>query len=64
MATPPLPYGNAGPGNRTCGNTVEGGPLRVLKVVFDPIGVLGVDSAPVQGPCEALQGLKSSKKPA
>lgn len=30
--------------------TVEGGIFEVLKVVFDPVGVLGVDSAPAQGP--------------
>lgn len=36
------------------------GTLLVLRVVFDLVGVLGVDSAPTK----ALWGLGSRKKPA
>ena len=52
-------------GARTCVammTTVEGGLLRVLKVVFGPIGVLGVDSAPRPRSCEGLEGPGKQQK--
>jgi hypothetical protein len=42
--------------------TVEDGPLKVLKAVFDPIGVLGVYSAPPKvlvWPCGAWKAAKT-----